>query len=208
MRPRKSSSVKTNVPGDAGRERVRDILKESITALATVLYDDKLVERIEEAARILVAALKKGNKILVCGNGGSAADSQHFAAELTGRFERERRALAAVALTTDTSSLTALANDYGYDVVFERPLAALGRRGDVLLVLSTSGRSPSVLKAVQRARKMGISTIGLTGKDGGTLRRSAELALVMPAANTARIQECHSVVIHILCAIVERAFSR
>ena len=137
MKSPKSSSVKT-------RDRIRDILKESITAKAYLLYDDALLAKIEQAGRRIIAAVKKGNKVLVCGNGGSAADSQHLAAELTGRFERERRALPAVALTTDTSSLTALANDYGFDIVFERQVEALGRRGDVLLAISTSGRSPSL----------------------------------------------------------------
>ncbi len=201
MKPPRSSSAKT-------KDRIRDILKESITAKAYLLYDDALLGKVEQAGRQIIAAIKKGNKVLVCGNGGSAADSQHMAAEMIGRFERERRGLPAVALTTDTSSLTALANDYDFDIVFERQVEALGRRGDVLLALSTSGRSPSVLKAVRRARKMGIRTIGLTGKDGGRLSRSADLSLVMPASNTARIQECHICVLHILCDIVERAFSR
>jgi len=201
MKPPRSSSAET-------KDRIRDILKESITAKAYLLYDDALLGKVEQAGRQIIAAIKKGNKVLVCGNGGSAADSQHMAAEMIGRFERERRGLPAVALTTDTSSLTALANDYDFDIVFERQVEALGRRGDVLLALSTSGRSPSVLKAVRRARKMGIRTIGLTGKDGGRLSRSADLSLVMPASNTARIQECHICVLHILCDIVERAFSR
>ena len=201
MKSPKSFSVKT-------RDRIRDILKESITAKAYLLYDDALLGKVEQAGRWIIAAVKKGNKVLICGCGGSAADSQHFAAELRGRFERERRALPAVALTTDTSALTALANDYGFDIVFERQIEALGRRGDVLVAISTSGRSPSVLKAVRRARKMGIRTVGLTGKDGGKLAASADLALVMPAFNTARIQECHICVIHILCDIVERAISR
>jgi len=200
MRPQKSSSGKT-------KDRIRDVLKESITAKAYLLYDDKLVGKIERAAQMLIGTIKKGNKVLLCGNGGSAADSQHFAAELTGRFQKERRALPAVALTTDTSSLTALANDYSFDIVFERQLEALGKRGDCLLAISTSGRSPSVIKAVRRAKKMGIRTIGLTGKDGGGLGRTADLGLIMPSSVTARIQECHSVVIHILCEIVERAFS-
>ncbi len=201
MKSPKSSSVKT-------KDRIRDILKESITAKAYLLYDDALLAKIEQAGRRIIAAVKKGNKVLVCGNGGSAADSQHFAAEMTGRFQRERRALPAVALTTDTSSLTALANDYGFDIVFERQVEAIGRRGDVLLAISTSGRSPNVLKAVRRAKKMGIRTIGLTGGDAGKLSRSTDLCLVMPASNTARIQECHICVIHILCDIVERATSR
>ncbi len=200
MKSPKSSSVKT-------RDRIRDILRESITAKAYLLYDDALLGKIEEAAVRIIATVKRGGKVLICGNGGSAADSQHFAAELTGRFERERRPLPAVALTTDTSSLTALANDYGFDIVFERQVQALGRRGDILLAISTSGRSPNVLKAVRRAKKMGLGTIGLAGRDGGGLARAADLSVVVPATATARIQECHLCVIHILCAIVERAFS-
>jgi len=197
MRQPKSSSVKT-------RDRIRDILKESITAKAYLLYDDRIVAGIERAAREITATVKRGGTVLICGNGGSAADSQHFAAELTGRFQRERRALPAVALTTDTSSLTALANDYGFDIVFERQVEALGRRRDLLVAISTSGRSPNVLKAVRRAKRIGMRTIGLTGRDGGTLARVADLPLIMPASSTARIQECHICVIHILCELVER----
>jgi D-sedoheptulose 7-phosphate isomerase len=150
-------------------------------------------------------ALGRGRKLLLCGNGGSAADCQHLAAELVGRLDRDRRALRAVALTTDSSALTAIANDYGYDQVFARQLDGLGAPGDVLLALSTSGRSPSVLAAVHAARARGIASIALTGKGGGPLADACDLAIVVPSDVTARIQEAHGLIGHALCFGIERA---
>ena len=149
-------------------------------------------------------ALRQGRKLMLCGNGGSAADCQHIAAELVGRLQGERRALAAIALTTDTSALTAIANDYGYEQVFARQVEGLGVRGDVLLALSTSGRSASVLSAVQAARGRGIATIALTGKGGAELGPACDIAIVVPSDVTARIQEGHSLIGHALCAGIER----
>ncbi len=166
-----------------------------------------LAPQIAAAARILIAALQKGKKILVCGNGGSAADSQHIAAELVGRFKRERKALSAVALTTDTSILTSLANDYAFARVFARQVEALGRKGDVLVLISTSGNSGNLTEAARAARAAGVFTLALLGRDGGSLKPEVDLALVVPAADTARIQECQSVVYHILCDLVESAFA-
>ena len=183
--------------------RIREIIRESITAKAFLLYDDGLINKIETAAELIKKTIKKGGKILLCGNGGSAADSQHFAAELVGRFQKERRALPAVSLTTDTSILTALGNDYGFDIVFARQVEALGTPKDLLFAISTSGKAKNIIRAVAEAKKIGIRTIGLSGKNGGELAKMADLALVMPASVTARIQESHILVIHILCELVE-----
>lgn len=155
------------------------------------------------AARELVDALDAGCKILVCGNGGSAADAQHFAAELIGRFERERSSYPAIALTTDTSILTAIGNDYGYDYVFSRQVAGLGRKGDVLVAISTSGNSPNVLEAVNTATSMGIFTIGLLGRDGGRLKEAVNCPVVVSHARTARIQEAHCFILHFWASCVE-----
>ena len=161
------------------------------------------------AATLFADAVQRGGTVFLCGNGGSAGDAQHLAAELTGRFVGDRRPLAAVALTTDTSAVTAIANDYGYEQVFARQLHALGRPGDLLVAISTSGRSPNVALAVQAAQELGMATIGLTGGDGGTLARSVDAAVVVPTGITARIQEAHITIGHILCEVMEqRVFGR
>jgi D-sedoheptulose 7-phosphate isomerase len=157
---------------------------------------------IARAARLMARALASGGKVLACGNGGSAADAQHFAAELVNRFERERAPLAAVALTTDTSTLTSIANDYGYERVFEKQVRALGRRGDVLLAISTSGSSASVLAAVRAARELEMAVVALSGRGGGKLAgllREADVHVCVPHERTARIQEVHLLALHCLC---------
>ncbi len=157
---------------------------------------------IEAAIRAMADALRAGAKVMACGNGGSAADSQHFAAELLNRFERERAPLAAIALTTDTSTLTSIANDYAYDQVFAKQVKALGRPGDVLLAISTSGSSPNVLEAAKAAQQAGVRVVALTGKGGGTIARqlgSQDIHLCVPADRTARIQEVHLLTLHCLC---------
>jgi phosphoheptose isomerase len=159
------------------------------------------------AAAAIVEALKQGGKLLVFGNGGSAADAQHVAAELVGRFQRERVALAAVALTTDTSVLTSVANDYAFDRVFARQVEALGRSGDVALGISTSGASPNVVAALEVARGLGLQTIALTGADGGAVGRAAAIHLNVPSAVTARVQEVQRTLLHVICDIVERSFA-
>jgi len=159
------------------------------------------------AAAMLVAALRGGGKAMFCGNGGSAADSQHLAAELVGRFERERRALPGLALTVDTSALTAIANDYGYEDVFARQVRALGRPGDLLVGLSTSGNSPNVLAAFAAARDGGIATLGLSGAGGGRMREACDLLIAVPSTRTARVQEMHIAVGHVLCGIAEEALA-
>lgn len=160
---------------------------------------------VERAASLIAAALQGGRKLLLCGNGGSAADSQHIAAEMTGRFIKDRRPLAAVALSTDTSALTSIANDYSFDEVFSRQVMALGGRGDCLLAISTSGNSRNIMRAADAARAAGMQVIGLLGRDGGALRALCDVAIVVPSQTTARIQEAHIFIGHSLCALVEQA---
>jgi len=156
------------------------------------------------AAETIRAALHAGRTVLVFGNGGSAADAQHFTAELVGRFERERRGAAAIALTTDTSVLTSVSNDYGFERVFARQVEALGRRGDVALGISTSGDSPNVLRAFEAAGAAGLTRIALTGRDGGALGRGADIHVNVPEPSTARVQEVHRTILHAICELVER----
>jgi len=165
---------------------------------------ENLSDIIADAARIILNAYKAGRKVLLIGNGGSAADAQHIAAELAGRFKLERTGLPAIALTTNTSTLTALANDYGYDSVFSRQVEALANAQDVLIAITTSGTSPNILKAVETAHSKGVVVIALTGKNGGKLKSMADLAIVVPSDNTPRIQEAHITIGHIICHLVER----
>jgi D-sedoheptulose 7-phosphate isomerase len=166
---------------------------------------DALRPQADAAAARMADCLRAGGKLMFCGNGGSAADSQHLAAEFTGRFLNDRPPLAALALSTDSSALTCIANDYAFDQVFERQLRALGRRGDVLVAISTSGHSANVLRAVRAARELGIATIGLLGRDGGALAGLCDIAVVVPSQTTARIQEAHIFIGHVWCAMVEAA---
>jgi D-sedoheptulose 7-phosphate isomerase len=158
---------------------------------------------VEDAAHLVAALLKAGNKLMLCGNGGSAADSQHIAAELTGRFIKDRAPLAGLALSTDSSALTCISNDYSFDHVFSRQVQGLGRHGDGLLAISTSGNSKNVIKAVEVARSMGIRTVGLLGRDGGALKALCELSIVVDSPTTARIQEAHIFIGHTLCGRIE-----
>jgi phosphoheptose isomerase len=167
---------------------------------------DSGAERVVEAAAAIVEALRGGGKLVVFGNGGSAADAQHIAAELVGRFQRERPALAAMALTTDTSVLTSIANDYAFDRVFARQIEALGRSGDVALGISTSGDSPNVVAALEAARALSMRTIALTGRDGGSVGRAAAIHVNVPGQDTARVQEVHRTLLHVICDIVEKSF--
>lgn len=163
--------------------------------------------RVLQAAHLLISVLQSGGKVLLCGNGGSAADAQHIAAELTGRYEaKERRALPALALSTDSSALTAISNDLGYDRVFARQVEAHGRAGDVLIGISTSGQSPNVIAAVDEAQQRGLKTIGLLGRDGGALAIMVDLPIVVPSSHTPHIQEMHITIGHFLCAVVDDAF--
>lgn len=166
---------------------------------------DGLREPIDEAAGTIISALRTGRKILICGNGGSASDAQHFAAEIVGRFTRERSAWPALALTTDTSALTAVANDYGYENVFSRQVEALGKPGDVLIGISTSGNSKNIIKAVHQANTSDLQTIALTGNGGGTLADVADMAVKAPSDVTARIQEVHIFILHFWADTAEAA---
>jgi D-sedoheptulose 7-phosphate isomerase len=168
---------------------------------------EALAPLIESIAERLIGVLKNGGKVMFCGNGGSAADSQHLAAELEGRFLIDRRPLAAVALTTNTSTLTAIGNDFGFDAVFERQVRGLGAAKDALVGLSTSGNSPNVLRALQAARETGILTIGFTGQAGGQMAPLCDLCLRVPSLSTPRIQEMHILAGHIVCDIAERALA-
>ena len=186
--------------GPSSAEQVARSLRDAAAAHERRAAD---VGAIVQAGAALTAAVRGGCKVLAFGNGGSAADAQHFVAELVGRFERERRALAAVALTTDTSVLTAIGNDYGFDRVFSRQVEALGRAGDVALGISTSGNSPNVVRALEAARTRGMVTIALTGR-GGRAAALADVHVAVDEDRTARIQEVHITVLHILCELVEQ----
>lgn len=165
-----------------------------------------LAPTIAQGAEVLVKALQSGRKVLILGNGGSAADAQHFAAELVGRFLRERRALPAIALTTDTSLLTAVGNDFGFDQIFKRQVEALAVPGDVVVGISTSGHSPNVVLALEAARAIGCTTVGLLGRDGGKIAPLVDLNLTVPVQETPHIQEAHITIIHLLCDLVEQQF--
>jgi len=184
------------------KDRITAELKESIDTKSLVLKS--LVPQIEQAARAMIAALKAGNKILFFGNGGSAADAQHLAAELIGRYLKERKSLPAIALSTDTSILTCLSNDYGFDTVFARQVEGLAKSGDIAFGISTSGNSPNVLKGMEKAKELKCKTIGLLGGDGGRIKAAADIAIIIPARNTPRIQESHITIGHILCSLIEQ----
>jgi D-sedoheptulose 7-phosphate isomerase len=181
---------------------IRSELRASADVLARTLADDALVECISDIAILCSARLRAGNKLLFAGNGGSAADAQHFAGELVGRFKYDRPGLAAIALTTDTSILTAIGNDYGYEHLFARQVEALGRAGDVLIAISTSGRSANVLAALKVARQLGIYTVGFTGS-ATTMRSHCDKLICVPSQDTAKVQEMHTIVGHAICRIIE-----
>jgi len=182
---------------------IRDRIQRSIDIKQVLLQDDAFVTLVTDAALQIVKALRAGGKVLFLGNGGSAADAQHLAAEFTGRYLKERRALPALALHANTSALTAIGNDYGFDLVFARQLEALGKEGDVAVGISTSGNSPNVLRALEVARSKSIYTIALTGASGGTMKDVANCTIRIPSEETPRIQECHILTGHIICEIAE-----
>ncbi len=186
------------------RQRIEAIVNESIEVKKSVIKN--CLPAVEQTSRAIIQAFQNNNRVFFCGNGGSAADSQHIAAEFIGRFQKERRALPAVALTTDTSILTCLTNDYSYDIVFSRQLEALGRKGDVIVGFSTSGKSANVIKAFERAKEMGITTVAFVGHDGGPMGKIADIAIIVPSKITARIQESHITIAHAMCEVVENEF--
>jgi D-sedoheptulose 7-phosphate isomerase len=186
-----------------GGKVVVESLRAAAGLLARMAEDAELCAAAAAAAERVAAALRAGGKLLICGNGGSAADAQHWAGELVGRFQHDRPGLAAIALTTDSSTLTAIGNDYGYERLFARQIEALGRPGDVLFALSTSGRSPNVLAALRAARERGLATVGFTGEGGGEMAPLCDILLRVPSDATPRIQEGHEVLGHAICALVE-----
>lgn len=185
------------------REEIRRTLLGSSALLARVA--EEMTGEVAAAAEMLIAALRAGHTVAFCGNGGSAADAQHLAGELVGRFVRERQAFSALALNTDTAILTAIGNDYGFQHIFARQVEGLLRPGDVLVALSTSGNAPDCVEAARVAQSMGVKTLGLTGEGGGLLAQHCDLCLMVPHTVTARIQEAHIALGHVLCALVEDA---
>lgn len=185
------------------RDKIKDIILESIQVKEELLRS--CISQIIEITDLTIDCLKNNGKVILFGNGGSASDAQHIAAELIGRFKKDRTALAAIALATNTSVLTSLANDYGYDIIFARQIEALGRENDIAIGISTSGKAKNVLSGIKQAKKMGLATIALTGADGGELAKIADTSLIVPSSVTARIQEAHITIGHIICELVEQA---
>jgi len=185
------------------RDRITDILLESIQVKEELLRTS--IKQIKDIADLMIECLRKNGKVILFGNGGSASDAQHIAAEFVGRFKKDRTALAGIALTTNTSVLTSLANDYGYEIVFARQIEALGQKNDIAVGISTSGKAKNVALAIKQAKKMGLKTVALTGGDGGDLAKLADTSLVVPSGVTARIQEAHITIGHIICELVEHA---
>jgi D-sedoheptulose 7-phosphate isomerase len=192
----------------ADADYARAHLAASRDAFAKAAEDAGFLASIEKIAAAVADALTRGGKVLLCGNGGSAADAQHIAAELVGRYEAERAALPAIALTTDTSALTAIGNDYGFDRIYERQVLALGRKGDVLIGISTSGKSPNILKALEAARALGLVTVGFGGAKDGPMAMLCDLMLRAPADKTAIVQQIHITAAHAICGLVERRFAK
>jgi len=179
-------------------------IQESISVKEAILKDNKLLEKIEKSSKIIIEALQNGNKIFFCGNGGSAADAQHLTAEFLGRFYLDKHPLPAISLTANTSTLTALGNDFSYDDIFLRQLMGLGKKGDILAGISTSGNSGNIVNTMKYARKNGIINIAFTGESGGKMRELADVLINVPSKDTPRIQEAHITIGHIICEIVEK----
>ncbi|MEI9909314.1 MAG: D-sedoheptulose 7-phosphate isomerase [Bacteroidota bacterium] len=189
-------------------EKIKSIIKASIETKQQVLQDEELLKTIEKVVDVMVTAFKNGNKIYFCGNGGSAADAQHLAAEFSGRFYKDRKALPAEALHCNTSYLTAVANDYGFDLIYSRMMEGIGEKGDVLVGLSTSGNSTNIVKAFEVAKEKGIITVGFTGLTGGVMKSITDYLINIPSADTPRIQESHIMMGHIVCQLVEEKYFR
>jgi D-sedoheptulose 7-phosphate isomerase len=205
IKSNKSKKNKNSVKKGKPLNLVKNSIQNHLQVFQDLLEAD--TQKIERCAKIIYETLEKGNKILLCGNGGSAADAQHIAAEFIGRYEKERKALSAIALTTDSSILTALANDYSFEQVFSRQVEALGREGDLLIAISTSGSSRNINSAVMSARKIGCKTLGLTGTNGKKLASLCDLSILVPTSKTARIQEAHITIGHIWCEIIDAKFN-
>lgn len=186
-------------------QKIVDILRASVQVKEKLLADENLVHTIQVITEKVVVAFTNGNKVLFCGNGGSAADAQHLAAEFSGRFYTDRNPLPSEALHCNTSYLTAVANDYGYEFVYSRLVKGMGRKGDIIIGLSTSGNSDNIYKAFEQARAMGITTIAFTGEGGGKMKELSDILMNVPSKDTPRIQECHITVGHIVCQLAEEA---
>lgn len=184
-------------------EKIKEIIRSSVEVKNTILLDDKLLQTVKDCVYILVTAFKNGNRVLFCGNGGSAADAQHMAAELSGRFYVDRDALPAEALHCNTSYITAIGNDYSYDVIYSRLVKGIGNKGDVLVGLSTSGNSKNIVLAFEAAKEKGMTTIAFTGESGGKLKELSDQLINVPSVDTPRIQECHIMLGHIICQLTE-----
>jgi D-sedoheptulose 7-phosphate isomerase len=184
-------------------KKIKDIIQASIDVKAQIVTDSELQQKIEQAISVITTAFNNGKKVLFCGNGGSAADAQHLAAEFSGRFYKDRKALPAEALHCNTSYLTAVANDYSYDAIYSRIVDGISIEGDVLVGLSTSGNSGNILKAFEVARSKGVITIGFTGSTGGKMKEVSDILLNVPSDDTPRIQESHIMIGHIICQLVE-----
>jgi D-sedoheptulose 7-phosphate isomerase len=185
--------------------KINEILKESVRVTEELRRKTSELEKIEKVSKLIVEALKNGKKVILFGNGGSAADAQHIACELAGRFKLERRALPAIALTTNTSVLTAIANDYGYDQVFSRQVAGIVEQGDIVIGISTSGKSPNVIEGIKVAKERMAFTVGFTGREGGRLEEAVDICIKVPSNDTPRIQESHITIGHIICQLVEES---
>lgn len=185
-------------------QQIIELLNESINLKQKFVKDKQQINTISKVVSEIISCYRRGNKLIIFGNGGSAADAQHMVAELVGRYKKERKALNAISLTTNTSTITALGNDYGYEIVFSRQLEACATKGDVVVGISTSGKSPNVIKAIEVAKQLGCVTVGLTGGDGGKLKTLVDYCICIPSNDTPRIQELHITVIHIICDLVER----
>ena len=186
------------------QESIINLINESVRTFTNISKDQHQVVLIENITNTILNAFKSDNKLLLCGNGGSAADAQHIAAELSGRFEIDRKPLNAEALHVNSSFVTAVANDYGYEEVYSRMVEAIGKKGDVLLALSTSGNSKNIIRAIDKANSQGLITIGFSGNDGGAMQNLCKYNLIIPSDNTARIQEAHILVGHIICKLIEQ----
>lgn len=182
---------------------IKEKIKESIDVKKAILEDEKLLDLIQKTADAVKDAVFAGNKVLLCGNGGSASDALHIAGEFVGRFQKDRQALPAISLNADVASLTSIANDFGYDHVYERGVEGYGKSGDVLIGISTSGNSKNVCMAIEKARSMDITTVAFTGMSGGKMAEIADIAIVVPSSCTARIQEAHIMIGHIVCELAE-----
>jgi D-sedoheptulose 7-phosphate isomerase len=185
------------------RDKIKDVFLESIRIKEELLRTS--IAQIIEISDLIIECLKRNGKVIIFGNGGSASDSQHIAAELVGRFKRDRSSLAAISLSANISVITSLANDYGYETIFAKQIEGLGQKNDIAIGISTSGKAKNVILAIKQAKKMGIKTVALTGGDGGELAKLADISLLVPSAVTARIQEAHITIGHIICELVEQA---